>query len=199
MNDNNIIEKSTEIMQNVSFGVFNVIGCKRRRLAVKYKPDLMPIDKPQMAVFIGENTVICNHTTIYEGARIGDDCFIDDFVRIGAYSNIGSGSMILYGAKLYENVIIGNNCKISGFVPNDVVIKDNVTMMGSITHKYDRPLDWTRTEKSAIIESGAVIGIGAVIVGGITIGSGAYICANATVTKDVPPNATVINVNEIVS
>jgi serine acetyltransferase len=42
-----------------------------------------------------------------------------------------------------------------------------------------------------VVEDGAEFGAGAVVVGAIRIGAGALVGANAVVTRDVPPGATV--------
>ena len=176
-------------------GYQNVIGIKRKRLCVKYDLQNKEIERLPSKVKFGDRCVVCNNTVIYEGSIFGDDCFIDDFVRVGAYSRVGSGTMLLYGAKIYESVVIGRDCRIAGFLPHNVVIGNNVTMMGTITHKYRKPLDWTRDEPSPVIKDNAVVGLGAVIVGGIVIGENAYVAANATVTKDVPDNMIALNTN----
>lgn len=50
----------------------------------------------------------------------------------------------------------------------------------------------------ATVKSGALLGANAVILGTVTIGEGAKIGANATITKDVPPYATVVGNNKII-
>jgi acetyltransferase-like isoleucine patch superfamily enzyme len=193
----NIIYDNVQIGDDVGIGLFNVIGAYHDRLAVKYAPAPTRGSGIRATVSIGHRTTICNHTVIYEGAIIGTDCFIDDYVRLGAKSTVNEGSMLLYGARIYDNVSIGANCRIAGFIPGRTVIGNGVTMMGMIAHKYDRPLDWFRDEPSPIIEDDVVVGLGALIVGGIRIGRGSYVAANATLTKSVPPNSMVLNANEV--
>jgi acetyltransferase-like isoleucine patch superfamily enzyme len=43
-----------------------------------------------------------------------------------------------------------------------------------------------------LIKRGASIGSGATLLGGITIGENAIVGAGSVVTKDVPPNVTVV-------
>ena len=50
--------------------------------------------------------------------------------------------------------------------------------------------DWQLLE--TVVERGASLGSGAVILGGIRIGARAIIGAGAVVTRDVPPDATVV-------
>ena len=47
------------------------------------------------------------------------------------------------------------------------------------------------------VEDGVYIGAGAKILGGVRIGRGATVGANAVVTKDVPPGATVVGANRL--
>lgn len=194
---NNVIHPQTKVGQFFEIGLGNIIGPKRKRLNVKYPKNNYEEKRYPSPVIIGNRVVIMNHTVIYEGVKLSDDIFIDDYVKIGANSIVGEGSIIMYGAFIMENVKIGNNCRIAGFIPNDVVIGNDVTMMGNIAHKYNRPLDWNKTEPSPRIENNVVVGMGALIVGEILIEQGSYIAGNATVTKNVPPNSIVFNTNEI--
>ena len=41
-------------------------------------------------VTVGERCLLANHVVFYEGVRIGDDCVIEDRVRIGYNSTIGA-------------------------------------------------------------------------------------------------------------
>lgn len=182
--------------EEFEIGYQNVIGIKKMRLCVKYQKNTDEFNRLPQPIIFGDRCVVCNHVVIYEGAFFGDDCFVDDYVRVGSNAKIGNGTMLLYGAKLYEDVTIGDNCRIAGFLPHKAVIGKNVTMMGTITHKYRRPLDWTRDEPSPIIEDNVVVGLGATVVGGIRIQENSYIAAGATVTKDVPKNTMVLNNNE---
>ena len=177
-------------------GYQNIIGIKKKRLCVKSEKNTEESERLPQPVTFGDRCVVCNHVVIYEGTLFGNDCFVDDYVRVGSNVKIGNGTMLLYGAKLYEDVTIGDDCRIAGFLPHGAVIGKNVTMMGTITHKYRRPLDWTRDEPSPIIENNVVVGLGATVVGGIRIQENSYIAAGAIVTKNVPKNTIVLNSNE---
>jgi serine O-acetyltransferase len=82
-----------------------------------------------------------------------------------------------YGITIHCGTQIGKN----------VVIMQQVTIGGRHTMK-DAP----------IIEDEVFIGAGAKILGGVRIGHHARIGANAVVTKDVPPYATVVEYNRII-
>ncbi|MGX1880473.1 acyltransferase [Streptomyces sp. NPDC055287] len=193
-----VIRRNVDLGDDVSVGYFSVLGAEHKRLNVQYtdRPAAARADDVA-AVRIGDRTVIGSHVLVYEGATVGADVFIDDYVRLGARSRVGDATMLLYGAKIYDDVSIGQNCRIAGFVPVRVVIGDNVTMMGHIAHKYSRPLDWSRDEPSPVLEDDVVVGIGATLVGGITLGAGSYVAAGATLTKSVPPESMVLGFNRI--
>ena len=191
----NMIYEGVEIGENFTLGFYNVIGCPREHSVSSINNDNKDLN---LVTTIGTNCRIANHSVIYEGAIIGDNVLIDDYVRIGSRSKIGDNTLLLYGVRIYENVSIGINCKIAGFIPNHVVIGDNVSMMGNIVHRYGKPLDWDNKDDSPIIEESVVVGYGATLVGGINIGKNSYIAANATLTKDVPPDSIVINTNQII-
>jgi len=195
----NVVYNNVRFGQEVGLGHHNILGAYHERLAVKYGPSPIRKSGPRGSVAIGDRTTVCNHVTIYEDVTIASDCYIDDYVRVGTGTRIGEGSLLLYGARIYDRVRIGRECRIAGLVPGRVDIGDNVTMMGTIAHKYDRPLDWFRDEPSAVIEDDVVVGLGAAIVGGIKIGVGSYVGAGATLTKSVPENSIVLGTNQILS
>ena len=199
MDHRNIVLPNVTLADTVEIGVNNVLGIKRKRLNVKCERDPDEDTRPPRSVSIGARAVIRNAVIVYEGVEIGADTYLDDNVKVGAGTKIGDGTMLLYGVQVLERVTIGRNCRIAGFIPDDVVIEDDVTMMGTIAHKYQRPLDWSRTEESPHIEAGAVVGLGTVLVGPITIGANSYVGAGATVTKNVPRDSIVFNTNEVMT
>ncbi|SCF09665.1 DapH/DapD/GlmU-related protein [Micromonospora chokoriensis] len=198
MTGESVVYPNVELSDDVRVGSWSLLGAAHRRLSVDHKHHDPGIDQLER-VTIGSRTVIGHHVTVYEGVVVGNDCFIDDYVRVGSRTTIGSGTMLLYGVKIYDLVEIGSDCRIAGFVPTRVRMGDRVTMMGSIAHKYNRPLDWSRDEPSAVLEDDVIVGIGATIVGGITVGRGSYVAAGAILTKSIPPGSVVLNTNEIMT
>jgi len=81
-------------------------------------------------------------------------------------------------------IVIHRNTRLG----DDVVIGHQVTLGG-------RDL----TNAAHNVEDGGYIGAGAKVLGGVRIGRGATIGANAVVTKDVPPAATVVGSNRLLS
>ena len=53
-------------------------------------------------------------------------------------------------------------------------------------------------DRAPVIEDSVFIGAGAKVLGGVHVGRNAIIGANAVVTKDVEPGATIIGINEII-
>ena len=69
-----------------------------------------------------------------------------------------------------------------------VIIMQQVTLGGRQLGVNEAP----------IIEDDAYIGAGAKVLGNVRIGRGAVVGANAVVTRDVPPGATVVGANRII-
>jgi len=83
-----------------------------------------------------------------------------------------------YGIIIHSKAQIGNR----------VVIMQHVTIGGRDLERNEAPT----------IEDDVYIGAGARVLGNIRIGRNAMIGANAVVTRDVPPGATVVGPNRIV-
>ena len=52
-------------------------------------------------------------------------------------------------------------------------------------------------DEAPVIENNVFIGAGAKVLGGVLIGHDCIIGANAVVTHDIPPDSTVIGINQI--
>lgn len=81
-----------------------------------------------------------------------------------------NGIVVHAGAKIGDDVVIGHQVTLGG--------RD---LSGAAPH----------------VEDGVYLGAGAKVLGGVRIGRGATVGANAVVTKDVPPGATVVGANRI--
>ena len=82
-----------------------------------------------------------------------------------------------YGITIHSGAVIGAN----------VVIMQQVTI-GSRGSGIEAP----------VIENDVLVGAGAKVLGGVRIGHHSKVGANAVVSKDVPPNSTVVGFNEII-
>jgi serine O-acetyltransferase len=78
-------------------------------------------------------------------------------------------------------VVIGETAEIA----DDVLIYHGVTLGG---------LSGSPGKRHPTIEASVSIGAGAQVLGPITVGKGARIGANAVVTRDVPPDCTVVGI-----
>lgn len=109
---------------------------------------------------IGDGTRIGSFSEI-GGAVVGKDCVIGAYVFICPSCKIGDRVFLGPGTKLLNDLY--PSIKGEEFVPNGVIIEDDVIVGGCCT-----------------------------ILPGVTIGKGARVGAGAVVTKNVPPNTTVI-------
>lgn len=153
--------------------------------------------EPGDVVTVGERTILMNHVVLYEGVRLGDDCLVDDRVRVGYGTSVGPRSRLVYGAYICDRVTIGADARVAGFVCDGTTIGDRSTVMGDLTHEYTRPHQdwWEVDEEPPVVEPDTVVGYGAVVVGGVRIGPRSYVAAGAIVTKDVPPHHVVTGCN----
>lgn len=130
---------------------------------------------------IGDGTRIWQFAVVLEGARIGRDCNICAHAFIENNVEIGDNVTIKCGVQLWDGLRVGN----------DVFIGPNATFCND-RYPHSGVKDSRRTLLNTIIEDGVSIGAGSVILPGITIGRNAMIGAGAVVTKDVPPDTTVV-------
>ena len=128
---------------------------------------------------IGDGTRIWQFSIVLRGARIGKNCnicahtFIENDVVIGDNVTIKCGVQLWDGLRVGDNVFIG---------PNTTFCNDKYPKSGN------REFDLLRT----IIEDDVSIGANATILPGVRLGNGCIIGAGAVVTRNVPPNVTVI-------
>ena len=151
---------------------------------------------------IAQNTYIGCYTIIGTGSTIGSNTIIDDYCIIESRVVLGNHNLITYRAQICSDVAIGDNCVIGGFIGERTRIGNNCRVFGKIVHSQNNPVggwdDDEAMEKSAVIDDYAFIGFGATIIGDISIGRRVYICAGATVTKDIPRLNIVTGVNQII-
>ena len=95
------------------------------------------------------------------------------------------------GAKIGRDLFIDHGFSVIG---ETAVIGDNVTIYQCVTLGGTNPTNGVAGKRHPTIEDDVVIGSGAQILGPITVGRGATIAANAVVTKDVPPGATMVGI-----
>lgn len=150
-------------------------------------------------VTVGDKSIVLDDVVVQEGTSIGNDCFLGRGVHIGFDCLIGDACRFEYRAQVCDRVRIGSGCVVGGFVCDGSTIGDDCVVLGSMVHGMREPdLPWGQYEPDPVLEQRVFIGFGAVVVGGAKVGAGCYVAANATVTRDVPPDHVAINTNEFV-
>lgn len=118
---------------------------------------------------------------LYKKIRKEYSCDIWPGVEFGENVYIAHPNNILIGKTSH----IGNNCKIY----------PNCQLIASL--KNDDYLFENGIRRHPYVGDNAIIGCGSMLIGPITIGNNVTIGAGAIVTKDVPDDSVVINVNQI--
>lgn len=131
------------------------------------------------SVKIGSGTRIWAFAHVLPGAVVGADCNICDHVFIENNVVIGDRVTVKCGVQLWDGVT----------VEDDVFIGPNATFSND---KWPRSKAYPTEFLKTRLCNGASIGANATILPGITIHKNAMVGAGAVVTKDVPPNATVV-------
>jgi serine O-acetyltransferase len=98
-------------------------------------------------------------------------------IEIHPGATIGRRFFIDHGA----GIVIGE----TAIIGDDVTMYHQVTLGGTSLE---------RTKRHPTVGNHVLLGMGAKVLGNITIGDGARIGANAVVTRDVPPNTSVVGV-----
>ena len=159
-------------------------------------------EDPPDTTIIGPGVYVGYYSIVGSGSVIDEKAIIDDFSIIECEVTLGSNALVIYRAQIYNEARIGRECVIGGFVAERVVVGDRSRVFGKIVHSQHNPkIAWDAPEAeegSAVIEEDVFIGFDAIVVGEIKVGAGAYICAGATVTKDVPPQNIAHGTNKII-
>lgn len=103
----------------------------------------------------------------------------------------------LTGIEIHPGATIGRRLFIDhGFVVigETAEIGDNVTIYQFVTLGGTDPTNGIAGKRHPTLADGVIVGSGAAILGPITVGAGARVGANAVVTRDVAPGATVVGI-----
>ena len=121
------------------------------------------------------------------GCEIGDETKIGTFVeiqkgaKVGPRCKISSHTFICEGVTLESEVFVGHGVTF---------INDRIPRATAADGQLQSEEDWDC--QTTLVKRGASIGSGATLLGGITVGENAVIGAGSVVTKDVPPDTTVV-------
>lgn len=153
-------------------------------------------------ISLGENLYVGAHAIIGNGAKIGDNCVIDHQCIIEPNAVIENGCLLIYRAIVGGDAVIGEGCVIGGFVAERCVVGRGCRIFGKVVHnQHDTTVPWDEfetPEPSARFGDYCFVGFDALIIGGVSVGERAYVCANAVVTKDVPPLHVAFGTNNFV-
>ncbi len=128
---------------------------------------------------VGIGTRIWAFAHVLPGARIGENCNICDHVFIEGDVVVGNDVTLKCGVQLWDGIRVGDRVFIG---PNATFAND----------RYPRSKQYPDAFLTTVIEDDASIGANATILPGIKVGRGAMVGAGAVVTRNVPPNATVV-------
>lgn len=142
------------------------------------------------------------YSSIGTGTRLGERVIIDAYCRIDIGVSIDADTLLLYRANVGAFASIGSNCVIGGSVSEGTKIGDYVRSFGLLIHSHTNSIapwdDLPEPEPSPTIKKRSFIGHGALIIGGVVIGPNSYVCAGATVTRDVPPLHIASGTNQVI-
>lgn len=136
-----------------------------------------------MSFYIHPNAIV-------ESKNIGDNTRIWAFVHILKGASIGSNCNICDHGFIENDVIIGNNVTIKSgiYIWNGVRIEDNVFLGPNVTFTndiYPRSKAYQKEYPRTFIKEGASVGANSVLLAGIVIGRYAMVGAGAVVTRNV--------------
>ena len=137
---------------------------------------------------------------VEEGAKIGADSKVWQWVHICGGAQVGKGVSLGQNVFVGNKVIIGDQCKIQ----NNVSVYDNVTLEDGVfcgpsvvftNVNNPRSLIERKNEyQNTLIKKGATLGANCTILCGVIIREFAFVGAGALINKDVPAYALMVGV-----
>lgn len=188
-----------ELGANVQIGEFTVLGKPSRLNNGKSRYSDYCLGGRSSDTYIGKGSDIGTHALIEEGVYIGDNCIIESHVIIEAGAKLKSDIVVVAATKILGGAEIGKRSIVGGVVSEGTMIGNDCRVFGNLIHKQNSPhIPWDdNIEKAPQLSNNVFVGIGANIIGNVSIGKFAFICAGATVTKDIPDYSVVKGVNEV--
>jgi acetyltransferase-like isoleucine patch superfamily enzyme len=159
-------------------------------------------DRSGRPTSVGAHSDIGHYSVIGQEVHLGAGAILDPYSLIDLGATVGDNVMVIYRASVGARSCVGDGSVIAGLVCDRAVVGARCRVFGDLIHRQLDPTgSWdapASTEDSPRLQDGVFVGWGATIIGGITVGAGSYVCAGATVTKDVPPHRIVTGTNQIV-
>lgn len=168
----------------------------------RYQGGKEPFDIEYRLSSIGPRVSIGAGVVIGRGVSLGEGVVVDHQCIIEPNASIGRRSLLIYRAIVGGDALIGEDCVIGGFIAERCVVGSRCRVFGQFIHRQaDTTQAWDEhevPEPSAVLGDDTFVGFGALVIGGVRIGPHAYVCAGATVTKDVASGYVAYGVNQIV-
>lgn len=149
----------------------------------------------------GENLVVCSNSVIYRGNLIGENCFIGHNTIIRENNHIGNDVKIGSNVEIAFNVKISDYSKIHSnvFICENTIIGQN-TFIGPnvifLNSKIPNQKNSKKNLSSPKIGKNCIIGGGAILLPDVNVGENSFIGAGTVVTKNVPSNSIIYNIND---
>jgi len=152
-------------------------------------------------VEVGEGTIIYPNNYIKNGVKIGKNCVIlpNNFIeksQIGDNVSLGPNAHIRPKTIIGNNVKIGNFCEIKASFVGDSCKISHLTYIGDaflgkrcnfgcgvVTANFNGKI-----KQKTIVGNDCFIGCNVNLIAPVKIGDNCYICAGATVDKNLPQN-----------
>lgn len=145
------------------------------------------VDKETIRVICGVGNTQSRKKMVAKASEIGlKFCnIIHPTAVLTTFVSLGKGVVITAGSIFTNNIKIGNHVHINldCTIGHDSIIEDFCTIAPGV-----------HISGNVHIKEGCDIGTGAVIIQGITIGEWSIAGAGCVITKDIPPNVTVVGV-----
>jgi acetyltransferase-like isoleucine patch superfamily enzyme len=153
------------------------------------------LDRPAA---VGERCEVAHFSLIGEESQLGDDCTLDAYCWVEDGATVGDRVVLTHRASVGANAVIGDDCAISAAtIAARSLIGAGCQVYGDLVHRRLDPSYPLEQDAAPVLQEQVFVGWGAKVIGGVTIGRGSYVCAGATVTKDVAPGMIVTGINEI--
>ncbi|RAY13039.1 hypothetical protein DPM19_21275 [Actinomadura craniellae] len=158
-------------------------------------------DTARHDISLGERCWVGDFAWLGEGVTIGDGSVVDHHCLIEPGVSIGAGVLVTHRAQICSDAVIGDSCVIGGFVGDRTRIEERSRFFGKALHAQtdpSRPWDADGSREAApTIRADSFVGFGAAVIGDVVVGPRAYVCANAVVSRTVPPGHIASHVNRL--
>jgi acetyltransferase-like isoleucine patch superfamily enzyme len=190
-----IINSGVEIGDNVEIHPGAVIGREPKGPGtLRHVPVFEPFVKIGKGCLIGAHVVIYYGVTIEEFALIGDAAIIREQCSIGRRCKVGQNAVLVHNVVVGDDSYVGNLVDLAG----DTMVGSRVFIgactVTANTNSFGSDYQGEPDRCAVRIEDDSRIGIGARLLPGVVIGRHSTVGAGAVVTRNVPPNATVMGI-----